>query len=69
MAALIQTPAKCEVCSIIQFLITKGERPVEIHKQIVVVYGDVMNQQNVMRWCHELSERRTDVHDEQMSDL
>jgi len=24
-----------------------------------------MNQQNVMNWCHEFSEGRTDVHEEQ----
>ena len=45
----------------------KGERPMEIHKQIVAVYGNVMNQQNVTKWCLEFSEGRTDVHDEQMS--
>ena len=42
MAAPIQSPAKCEVRSVIWFLNTKGERPVEIHKQIVAVYGNVM---------------------------
>jgi hypothetical protein len=67
MAALIQSPAKCEVRSVIQFLNAKSERPVEIHKQIVAVYGDVMNRQNVMKWCHEFSKGRTDVHDEQRS--
>ena len=36
----------------------------EIHKQIVAVYGNVTNQQNVMKWCREFSEGRTDVHDE-----
>jgi hypothetical protein len=34
-------------------------------KQIVAVYGDVMNWQDVTRWCHEFSKGRTDVHDEQ----
>jgi hypothetical protein len=63
MAALIQSPAKCEVCSIIWFLNAKGERPAEIHKQI----GAVMNWQNVCKWCHVFSEGRTDVHDEQRS--
>jgi len=42
-AAPIQSPAKCEVRSVIRFLNTKGERPAEIHKQIVAVYGNVMN--------------------------
>jgi len=40
MAAPIQSPAKCEVRFIKRFLNTKGERPAEIHKQIVAVYGN-----------------------------
>jgi transposase len=67
MAVSIQSPAKCEVLSVIRFLNTKGERTVEIHKQIVAVYGNVMNQQNMTKWCHEFSEGRTDVHDEKRS--
>jgi transposase len=67
MAAPIQSPAKCEVRSVIWFLNAKGERPAEIHKQIVAVYGDIMNRQNVTKWCREFSEGRTDVHDEQRS--
>jgi hypothetical protein len=42
MAAPIQSPAKCEVRFVIRFLKAKGERPAEIHKQIVAVYGKVM---------------------------
>jgi len=61
----IQSPAKCEVRSVIRFLNTKGDRPAEIPKQIVAVCGNVMNRQNVTKWCCELSEGRTDVHDEQ----
>ena len=45
----------------------KSERPVEIHKQTVAVYGNVMNLQNVTKWCSEFSEGRTDVHDERRS--
>jgi hypothetical protein len=41
----------------------KGERPAEIHRQIVTVYGDVMNWQNVPKWCREFSEGWTEVHD------
>jgi hypothetical protein len=67
MEAPIQSPAKCEVRSVIRFLNTKGERPAEIHKQIVAVCGDVMNRQNVTKWCRELCGGRTDVHDEQRS--
>jgi hypothetical protein len=43
----------------------KGEAPAEIHRQIVSVYGDVMNRQNVANWCHEFTAGRTDIHDEQ----
>ena len=56
MAALIQSPAKCEVRSVIRFLNAKGEGPAEIHKQIVAVYGNVMSRQNVTKWCREFSE-------------
>jgi 2-succinyl-5-enolpyruvyl-6-hydroxy-3-cyclohexene-1-carboxylate synthase len=65
MAAPLQSPANCEVRSVIRFLNAKGERPAEIHKQIVSVYGDVMNRQNVTKWCREFSEGRAYVHDEQ----
>ena len=49
IAAPIQSPAKCEVRSVIRFLNAKCERPAEIQKQIVAVYGKVMNRQNVMK--------------------
>jgi hypothetical protein len=65
MVVLIQSPAKCELCSSIQFLNAKGECPAEIDKQIVAVYGDNMNRQNVTEWCHEFSKGRTDVLDKQ----
>jgi len=42
MAAPIQSPAECKVRSVIRFLNAKGERPAEIHKQIVTVYGNIM---------------------------
>jgi len=65
MAAPIQSPAKCEVRSVIKYLNAKRERPAEIQKQIVAVYGNIMNRQNVTKWCREFSEGRIDVHDEQ----
>ena len=42
----------------------KRECPREIHKHIVAVYGNVMNRQNVKKWCRKFPEGRTDVHDE-----
>jgi len=55
MAAPIRSPAKSEVRSATRFLNAKGERPAEIHEQIVAVYGKVMNRQNVTKWCCEFS--------------
>ena len=46
MAAPIQSPVQCEVRSVIRFLNAKGERPAEIHKQMVAVYGNVMNRRS-----------------------
>jgi hypothetical protein len=61
----IQNPAKCEVRAVIRFLHAKAETAVEIHRQIVSVYGeDVMNRQNVAKWCREFQAGRNDVHDE-----
>jgi hypothetical protein len=57
------------VRSVIRFLNVKGERPAEIKKQIVTVCGNVINRQNVTKWCHKFSEGRTDVHDEQWSSI
>ena len=42
VAVPIQSPAKCEVRSVIRFLNANVERRAEIHKQIVAVYGNVM---------------------------
>ena len=65
LAVPIQSPAKCEVRSVIRILNAKSELPAEIHKEIFAVYGSVMNRQNVTKWCREFSEGRTDIHDEQ----
>ncbi|GFX91705.1 hypothetical protein TNCV_3682911 [Trichonephila clavipes] len=32
------------------------KRPADIHKEIVSVYGNIMNRQNVTKWCHHFSE-------------
>jgi hypothetical protein len=67
IAAPIQSPAKCELRSIIWFLNAKGEHLAEIHKQTVAVRGDIMNRQNVMKWCHAFSRGRTDVHSQDVA--
>ena len=55
------------MCSVMRYLNTKVERPTEIHKQTVAACVNVMNRQNVTKWCRELSVGRTDVHGEQRS--
>jgi hypothetical protein len=64
MVAPIQSPAKSVGISVMRFLNAKDERPAEIHKQIVAVCGDVINRQNVTKWCCEFFEERADIHDE-----
>jgi len=68
MAVLILSPAKCVVRCVIRFLNAKSERPAEIHKHNVAICGNVMNCQNVMKWCREFSEGRADVNHEQRSE-
>jgi len=69
MAAPIQSPAKCEVRSVICFFNAESERPAEIHKQIVAVCGNVMKRQNVTKWWREFSVGRTDVRDEMQEEV
>ncbi|UYV83274.1 hypothetical protein LAZ67_23000364 [Cordylochernes scorpioides] len=62
------SPAKCELCSVIRFLNAKINSPVEIHRQLVEVYGEkCMDIKNVRKWCREINERRINVRDEQRS--
>jgi hypothetical protein len=60
MAVSIQNPTKCEVRAVI-----RGETTAEIHRQHVSIYGEnVMNTQNLAKWCREFEAGRSDVHDE-----
>ena len=67
MAAPIQSPAKCEVRSVIRFPNSKCELSAEIHKQFFTVYGNFMNRQNVTKGAVNSPKGKTDVHDEQRS--
>jgi hypothetical protein len=67
MAAPIQSPTDCEVRSVIRFLNTNANGQRKFTNNIDEVYGNVMNRQNVTKWCCEFSEGKTDVHDEQRS--
>jgi hypothetical protein len=64
LAAPIQSPAKCEVRSVIRFLNAKSERPAEIHKQIVAVCGKVMNFHLFLHPKKNLARKKFDDDDE-----
>ncbi|KAG5322253.1 GVQW3 protein, partial [Pseudoatta argentina] len=64
----IQSPAKCEIRSVIRYLVWKGKTPVEVYNEVKTAYGDKgMNRTNVFKWCREFKNGRTSVHDDQRS--
>ncbi|KAG5311603.1 SETMR methyltransferase, partial [Pseudoatta argentina] len=65
---LIQSPAKCEIRSVIRYLVWKGKTPVEVYNEVKTAYGDKgMNRTSVFKWCREFKNGRTSVHDDQRS--
>lgn len=61
----ITKTAKCEIRAVIWFLNAKGTKPIEIHRQLVEVYGEsCMDIKNVRKWCREFESGRTVIHDE-----
>ncbi|KAJ8958100.1 hypothetical protein NQ318_006028 [Aromia moschata] len=57
----LRSPARCH-------LNAEKVSPIEIHYQLVEVYGEkCMDVKNVRKWCREFSEGRENVHDEQRS--
>ena len=64
MTAPIQSPAKCEVLSVIRFLNAKSERPAQIHKQIVAVYGNVIHFHLFLHLKKHLAGKKFDDDDE-----
>jgi hypothetical protein len=62
----ITTTAECEICAVIRLLNAKGTKPIEIHRQLVEVYGEsCMDIKNVRKWCREFESGRTAIHDEE----
>uniref|UniRef100_A0A1B6H603 Mos1 transposase HTH domain-containing protein n=1 Tax=Homalodisca liturata TaxID=320908 RepID=A0A1B6H603_9HEMI len=65
MAATINSPASCELRSVIRFLQAEGCSAAEIHRRMSVVYGEhCMSDSAIRKWCRLFAEGRTDVHDE-----
>ena len=50
----------------IRFLNAKGNKPIEIHRQLIELYGNdiKMDINHVRKWCREFSAGRTEIHDE-----
>ncbi|GBL83933.1 hypothetical protein AVEN_100826-1 [Araneus ventricosus] len=70
MFKTISYPADCEVRSVIRFLNAKNVKPVEIHRQLVEIYGEnVMTDGMVRKWVRQFNDGRTNVHDEARSGL
>ncbi|KAG5318318.1 MOS1T transposase, partial [Pseudoatta argentina] len=64
----IQSPAKCEIRSVIRYLVWKGKTPVEVYNEVKTAYGDTgMNRTSGFKWCREFKNGRTSVHDDQRS--
>jgi len=64
----IETPAACEMRSIIRFLSAKNMKPAEIHRQLCDVCGEhAMNSSVVRRWVRLFNEGRENVHDDPRS--
>jgi reverse gyrase len=68
MATELKEWTKERVCSVIRFLCAKIVPPVEIHRELVTVYGaNVMTVQHVRKWCREFDGGRVKVMDEKRS--
>ncbi len=63
----MELPVVCaSVCIprfIILFLNAQNISPIEIHRHLMLVFGNIMMIQHVRKWCCEFSEGRQDVHD------
>lgn len=67
MCDKINDHAKCEIRSVIRFLNTKNVRLIEIYRQIIDVYGNVLNENSVRKWCIIFNGGWTNIHDEERS--
>lgn len=65
MSISINSPAKCELQSVIRFLQAEGKSPTKFHRRMSWVYGNnFMNEGAVREWCRKFKDGQTDEHDE-----
>ena len=68
MATPIKDWSKLEIIAVVRFLLSKGTKPSEIHKQIAETYGeDALSRSQVYQWCTWFGEGRTSLDDEPKS--
>jgi hypothetical protein len=66
MIKKIDNPADCEVRSVIHFLNAQNVHAIDIHRQLMLVYGEgVMSDSSVRKWCRMFNAGRTNVHNEE----
>ncbi|GFU08704.1 mariner Mos1 transposase [Trichonephila clavipes] len=65
---MIESPAKCEIRSVILFLTARNMSAADIHRQKTEVYGtEAMSDRKVRKWARKFKDGRTNVHDEERS--
>jgi hypothetical protein len=65
---MIESPADCEIQSVIGFLNARTVKPADTYRQICEVYGkNAMSDGMVRKWVSKFSEGRDNVHDEPRS--
>nr|XP_015914995.2 uncharacterized protein LOC107445167 [Parasteatoda tepidariorum] len=64
MLRKIESPAKCELRSVIRFLHAEGSNAAEIHRRVSKAYGEAfMSDSNAWKWSRNFDAGRTDVRD------
>lgn len=68
MFKIIESPAVCEMRSVIRFLTARNMSAADIHRQLCEVYGvKAMSEGKVRKWVREFKDGRENVHDEDRS--
>ncbi|GBM77987.1 hypothetical protein AVEN_105451-1 [Araneus ventricosus] len=68
MFKTIADHTECEVRSVIRFLNAKNVKPVEIPRQLVEIYDEIVRANGIVRkWVRQFNDGRTKVHDEARS--
>ena len=68
MPPTIVSPADCEVRAVIRFHSTKDVKPIDVHREIVEVYGqNIMSDGMVRKWFRAFKDGPTNVHNEERS--